>query len=256
MSLVVTVEDVQFQAGEGQYGFFLSRFDGWFDGVDMRVDAPDRPLAPGAFDAPGYAGARLIELSGLCHAQSAEQLTYFGRVLTGLLGAGELGQITVREPGLTTWASVCRLDKPDFRVVLWGQTASYSVQFIAHDPRKYGEVTEFTRPQYSTFSSNHRGNTTASPVYVIDGDFPNGYELRGPNGLKYRVTIPVQVGYPHEIDMLTGLLRVGGNVATSGGIEIADTWRIASGRFIDQQLAPIGGVGSGTVTARVTDTFI
>lgn len=255
---IVTVAGLQFLGGEGTEGFFIAQdgLRGWDDGVDMRMDLQLRPQSPGAFDAPSFPGARMIELQGDCVAATPAQMRHFSRRLSGLLAGGERGRFTVQEEDLTLWADVRRLDKPDFRQRVWGYVAEFSIQFVAVDPKRYGDRQDFTRPQYQAFSAWHYGNATASPVYVIDGDLPNGYELQGPNGRRFRVTLPVQPGYPHSIDMLTGLLRIGGAVSTSGGIVYADTWRIAAGQQVTQRLAPIGGVGTATLTAQVTDTYL
>jgi hypothetical protein len=258
--LLISIDGVRFSSSPYTPDSFLvtpKGFQGWDSGVAIRRDVASRPLAVGSFDAPGYPGSRTVTIDGTALASSPAHLAVMRNRLVGVLSDGSFGRLEVAHMGEERWG-LARLDgTPEWETRSSAQgVADFQIQFWMSDPRKYGDVQEFTRPQYSTFSSHHRGNTTASPLYVIAGDFANGYELRGPSDFKYRVTIPVQPGYPHTIDMLTGLLRVGDSVATTGGIEIADTWRIPSGGFIDQQLAPIGGVGSGTVTAFVTDTFI
>lgn len=256
--LRVQVGDVEFfghdQAGSG-FVIEPRGLSGWLSGVDVRLNKSNIPGKHGSFDSPGLLGDRTVTITGHALADSPYRLDFMGDTLTGLLANGGLGRVTVHLRGVETTAT-CRLGAATKWEPLDDTTAEFQVTLWCADPRRYGEVRVTSGIPYQTFAAWNAGNFPASPLYTVSGTFPSGYEIRGPNSSRFRVTVPVTPSNPHTVDMSTGVVRIGGSTYTGNGVEVATTWRVGSGSIIDQQLAPIGGTGDGTLTATVTDTFV
>ncbi|OOB90286.1 hypothetical protein [Rathayibacter sp. VKM Ac-2630] len=104
--------------------------------------------------------------------------------------------------------------------------ATWQIQFIAVDPRKYGAEHTFTGS--TSDPATHDGNFTATPVLTITGNRPDGYTLAGPADLRLDVLEPLLPGSPHVIDMRDGSLRVNGETV-AGGLASPITWGIPPG---------------------------
>lgn len=255
--LKVTVAGLDF-FGQGVHDFVIDPdgFDGWDDGVDMRLEQLARPQAHGAFDLQGYQDARTVSISGHVLADSNGRLRLLRSRLTGLLAGGGSGRVQVERDGEVMWAD-CRLaSRTKFTELGGTDTASFQIQLWCPNPLKYGDTNTYSIASGSAYTTvSHRGNTVGYPVVKVSGDMPGGYLLQSSAGAEYRVTTALVSGSPHTVDMSTGLLSRGGSIV-SGGVTRADLWRIAGGSpATDMRLQPIT-TGSGTATVSLLDTYI
>ena len=221
---------------------------GWFEGVGYRAEQTDRPGAHGAFDVPTYAGSRVVTLSGSIIADSVERLDHMRARLTGLLSEGTRGRIEVDGAGGTTWADVRLTGQTSVSTETTDLEARFQVQFWAADPRRYG-VTR-TAGEGSSAVVSHMGNFPAAPVLTVFGNSPGGYTLSGPGGRQFVVTRQLVGFAPHEVDMASGWLSVGGVVQT-GAVGRADTWSVPPGQRVSMSVS--GGL---SLTAKTLDTFV
>ena len=247
MTLDVRIGGLTFSGGDGQEGFFIREWSGWWGGVDPKTDAVARPQADGDFDVPGFLEPRILTLTGRCHAKSAEYLEQYELRLSGLFGSGKSQRVMVDGPGGTQWADGRRAGS-EFEIELWGAYAAYQLVVKFANPRKFGESHSFTGTAPVAY---HYGNFGATPILTVTGSM-SGYTIVGPTG-NFTVTAAVVSGSPHLIDMATGALTVGG-VRTFGAVSSAALWTVPGGAQVTHTLVPASGSGSLTVT--VVDTFI
>ncbi len=229
--------------------FVIQEMSGWDESPDMRRDTEDRPLQHGAFDAPGYLGARTISISGVILGQSPTDLQRAVRRLNGLLADGGSAVMTVHDALGSLWARVRRASAPAVKV--HGEDAAvadYQVQFWAPDPRRYGRAREFAGGD----APFHQGTLPAIPEVLVTGTFPQGYTIGyGPRA--FIVTAPLAAGQTHRIDMRTGWVYRG-STQLVGAVAAAEVLRIPPG-MPDEPVTLTGTNGSGSLTLRVADTF-
>jgi len=251
--LKVTIAGLDFW-GQGNHDFVISPdgFDGWDDGVDMRLENTARPYAHGSFNLPTFQDARTVSISGNVFADSPRELAQLRNRLTGLLAGGGIGRVQVERDGDVQWAD-CRLASKTMFTERGGQNAaSFQIQLWCPDPRKFGNSRDFVGSAPADITLFHRGNYDARPSVVLRGSAPSGYDLWGPDGARYTVTRPLVSGKPHRVEFDDGLLRVDGVVMSNAGQ--SDVWAVPAGQ------ASVFGVStaSGSVEATITviDTFI
>ena len=253
--LRVTIAGLDFY-GQGLHDFVISPdgFDGWDDGVDMRLENTARPQAHGAFDLPGFQDARTVAISGHAFADSPQRLAHLRSRLTGLLAGGGTGRIQVERFGVTQWADGKLASKTKFTERGGQNVATFQIQLWCPNPLKFGDANQFTiGSAYEKVF--HYGNTVGYPVITVSGSMPGGYVLQSSAGAEYRVTTPLVSGTPHTVDMSTGLL-VRNGLAVSGGVTRADLWRVPGGSgATDLRILPIT-TGSGTASVTLLDTYI
>ncbi|MFJ2502545.1 hypothetical protein [Microbacterium sp. NPDC087592] len=230
-------------------GLFVARdgFDGWDDSGDARRESVERPAAHGEFDLPAFQGARVFSIDGHALAWSETELAHLRSQVTGLGADGSRLQITVDHQGQTLWAIARRSAKATFRDagVRHGMLrARFLLQFVAVDPRKYGEVRHYAAGK----AALHYGNFPATPRLLI-GAGAGGYTVTGPDGRV--VTVGTAPAAAHEIDFVTGGLFLNG-VRQMGAITVYQPWSIPAG--LPGVTASISGARS--LTQRVHDTFI
>lgn len=240
-------------SSEAVDGFTLDKLEGWFSGVDVRRNEVPRPQAFGSFSTPGYGSSRVVSVSGLCYATSADQLNYFGDTLTGLLGSGAEGTVLVDMPWGTTTAVGRLASAPQFDVLVWGEIASYQIQFWCPNPRKFGETRTFG-PSGTSVSAYQFGNFPASPVLTLGGTMTGGYTVTGPSGKTFQVDTNVTPTDIHTIDLATGILRIDNTIVTGHTLS-ADTWTVPPGPGVTHTLTPVSGT-AGTITVTLRDTYI
>jgi len=243
----VRVGSVVFNGGAGQDGFYIRALKG-LGGVGVRSDSVPRPQAHGEFDVPVFRTARVVSMEGPCISGSAEVMQHREDMFTAILSEGQSGQVVFDMPGGPRWGMARLADTPEFDPEIWGQRSQYLIQFKFANPRLFGSSKSFASGE----SAYHYGNFPATPVFTVSGTM-SGYTINGPGGKKFTVTAAVTAGNPHTIDMATGLLTVGG-VTVFGAVSRADTWAIAGGAQVVNTLVPL--TGSGTLAAKVTDTFL
>lgn len=227
-------------------------FSGWDDGVEMRRETVQRVAAAGDFDATGYPDARIVSLSGVIASPSEERTQYWMDRLTGVLNDGSMGRITVGRADVTRFATAGLVRTTAEARKHAPSRADWQMQLWCPNPRKYGHLNQEVSANDGSFITTHRGNARALTRFVVAGT-GDRWRITGPGGRSILVTQALRSGSPHEYDMLTGQLRVGG-VLTYGGVETADTWSIPQARTLNHTLSVQGG--SATATAYTFDTYL
>lgn len=172
----------------------LQDFKGWHGSAASTLQLTPRARAHGATGSEPFYGARVMTLAGIVRAQTADLST---KALDALNAAVDLDpfQMLVSESGRIRNAMVQRQGEV-LPVKLNNRMFRYSIQVVAKDPLKYGDLTTATTllpfssggrtypatyPITYTGSSNtgivrinNPGNTQA-PVWLrIDGPVPAG----------------------------------------------------------------------------------
>lgn len=222
---------------------------GWFESAEGRISGGDRPAAHGAFDVPVLRSARTIQVTGHILARTQTELESMQDQLTGLLVDGGSDDLEVQTDSGTKSARVRVISAkaPE----LDERTASFILQMIAADPRRYGE----TRVQGPAVSVNptHKGHAIAASLIRVTGNMPSGYRINGPGGRQYVVTQALAPGQTHEIDMTTGWLFRNG-IWQRTAVSRAETWGVPPGiGSTPMEIVPVSGSGLMTTFTKDTD---
>jgi hypothetical protein len=238
----------------GRDGAYITKEEGWRNGVDMVRTTRPRPQADGDFPETGYAAGRAVAWSGRWYAQSDEDLADVGDRFASFLTEGGYERLFADEPNGTQWGDA-GLVTSTFKALPGNiPMADYSIELKLPDPRKYGEthLLPLSGPAQAGVSvaGYHHGRTTAWPQFEIKGSAP-GYQVNGPGGRAYIVTRALLPGETHLIDMKNGHLYVNGSQVLGGRLR-ADRWGIRTG----DSVAAVLVVSSGSATMRqiVKDT--
>lgn len=251
--LTVNVEGLIFSGMRGPFAIGPDGFDGWDDGVDMRVEDRPRPQMNFSYDLPVFAGSRIVNLSGYVLAQSAEELDNLSFRLTGLLAGGQKGRVAVTKNGRTLWAD-CRLAAQTKFSERHGQpTGDFQLQLWCADGRRYGESKDFVVSNGAPGTVYHRGNFPATPKIIVRGEIASGYTVTV-DGWNFAVSKALQTGKPHRLEYSTGKLYVDGNL-TQNSVGNTNLATIPPGKSVGFGLYPTSG-GSGTATMTLLDTYI
>lgn len=225
--LHVNVAGLDFFGDSGPFLIGPDGFEGWDEGVDMRLDKTGRPRAHGSFDLPGFQESRVVSLSGNVLAGSPAQLSYLKERLLGILAGGQSGRIQVARPWGTQWAN-CRLGaKTRFTERGGKDSATFQIQLWCADPRKFGDLKTFPIAAGTPATVFHRGNYDASPVVQINGPVAGGFTITHPGGL-YTAVGDLAAGSTIRVDFNTGRLRLNGN-DRSDLVTQADLYKVPSG---------------------------
>lgn len=169
---------------------------GWFSGVGSRSDARNREIGHGMFPAPTYLDGRVITLEGHIFADSTIGFQVAVSRLESALAAGGTGVMTVQAEH-TTWADVARYGTPDVSVLVPGRVGRYQAQFLAFDPRRFGESRSFPGASVSVY---HYGNFEATPDVTVVGPVTGPYTVTV-DGKEFTVTQSLSSGQTHRIDV-------------------------------------------------------
>jgi len=241
-----------FKGGEGDEGFFIDSdgFEGWEDLPDVRFENLDRANAHGAYESDTFYEARLLNVSGMCHASSAADLGAYGQHLRTALHGKR--RAVVNYQGVTSYAEGRLSSGVAFRTLVPGRIATYDFTYRFANPRKYGDERGFDSGPNGLQYVYHYGNFDASPRIVVTGSGPS-YVINGPDNARYEVNRPVVAGSPHSIDMATGQITIDGSVAY-GVTGRADTWVVRSG--VQEATRLVTSSGALSMTTYVRDTYI
>ena len=206
-------------------------FEGWHDGPDMRRETVQRVAAAGDYDARGYPDARVVSLSGVIVSPSEERTQYWRERLTGVLNDGQTDRMTVRENGTVRFAEAGLVKTKVVTRARARHVADWQMQLWCPDPQKFGELRTAGADGGSFCDVQHWGNAPATSVFTMTGSDDNGYLILGPSGRRVEVNAPLVRGVPHEFDLATGQLRVGG-VVTYGALGQVDLWTTYPGKAV------------------------
>ena len=233
-------------------GLFVAKngWVGWDDGGgEIRREAVPRPSSHGEFDLPVFQGSRVFSIDGHALAWSELELGHLRSVVNGIGATGDRVKVTVDHQGQTLWAMARRGAKPKFEDsgIRHGlHRAKFFLQFVAADPRKYGELRTFADGE----AAFHYGNFPATPRYTVLGTAETGYTVTGPGGRQVVVQRPLAPSAPHVLDFATGGLYIGGS-RVMGAITKYEPWSIPPGSEVTAVVN-----GSRTLRAELADTFI
>lgn len=215
------------------WGIFVKPkgFQGWEGIADRRREQVARAVEHGEHDVPVYLGARVVTIDGWIIAPNETQLRAWAHQLTGIGADGDRLTVTVDHQGQTLWArgrvvSATVDDEGERRG--WYIRASFQIQIVFADPRRYGPLERFPATGYATTNDAYqRGNFPAHPVIEF-GTGPASWTLTAPGGRTLQVS-GVAAGGLQRFDMRTGRL-------TRAGIDVTDSVTIAG----DVWAVPVG----------------
>lgn len=251
----VRIDSRNLVLGAGVNGFFIRKggLRGVLDGVDVRRPQVARN-GDGNFPGKSKLAARLVPFGGWCVTDSAEAQADRSLDLTSLQSERESFRVDFELPGKTVWGMGFVSDKVSFVKTVGGIRADWDIELQFDEPVLYGATHAFgPAAEGVPFNIAHDGNEISYPVYVVEGDFPDGYTLVGPGGLRYQSTLPVTLGNPHTIDMSENYLRRDG-VIVFGRTPFMDTWGVSKGESLSGMLTAPSG--SGTVTTTIEDRWL
>jgi hypothetical protein len=228
-------------------------FEGWHDGPDMRREVVQRVAAAGDFDARGYPDARVLSLSGVIVSPSEKRTQYWRERLTGVLNDGGSDRVTVRENDTVRFADAGLVKTKVVTRPRARHVADWQMQLWCPDPQKYGELRTAKANGGDFCDVEHWGNAPATSVLRVDGSDANGYVLLGPTGRRIEVNTPLTAGIPHEVDLATGQLRVGGTVRY-GALGQVDLWTTYPGKTVSVGLSNTDS--SNRLTVTTLDTYL
>lgn len=224
----------------------LGEIEGWWDSPPPRRHKAQRTRGDGSFRTPIEYDNRLITYNGRVISKNHDYLHQAGGILSALGHRGDV-KFLVRGHGPTQWATV----DPRGSVKVSYDTDTYlsfQIPLEAIDPFKYGESYTVAGSSSTPAELYHRGTVPAWPVVTVTGTAPGGYTL-SLNGKSIVVTRGLTSGSPHTIDFRTGILRVGGAVASAG---------IGSAKYspVNPGLPQNMTITAGLFVAKYYDTFI
>lgn len=241
---------LRFEGGSGSATYTIEK-DGirglLAGGTGFRRQESSRPSADGDFDSKSYRTGRRISWGGDIFTESAPEQEHAIRRLEGLAASGDLSQITFDSGGNPMWGLFGSDSEIDVSIEVYGSLARYKLGVYAPDPLMFGEVRSYA----AGVPAVHYGNFPALPELTVTGPHPAGYTVSAGSS-QFTVTNPLGSGSTDVIDMSTGWVRRNG-VLLVGGVSVADTWTVPPG--LPGVVHSLTG-GSGSLTVRVTDTFI
>lgn len=225
-------------------------WNGWEDGGgDVRRESVPRPSSHGEFDLPVFQGSMVFSVDGHALARSPLELGHLRRQVTGLGASGSKFRVSVDLHGETLWVMARRGAKPTFKdsgIRSGLLRARFMLQFVAADPRKYGDVHDFP----AGVEAVNFGNFEATPRLMI-GAGSGGYTVTGPGGRQIVVSSGAPAG-AHYIDFTSGGLFTAAGVRVPGVMSVFQPWTVGPG--LPGVVASI--TGSRKLAQRVTDTYM
>lgn len=236
-------------AREGEWK--VLRVSGWWERPGKRSKSSANSRGHGSYAAASYFEDRRISITGRISCKSHANLHEAANLLMQA-GAVEVVPFVVQGHGPSQQAFVEADGQPSL-VFETDTYMTFELSFVARDPRRYGEETEFEASVGADKAVFHRGNFAATPYIKVSGSMPGGYTLTLA-GSNVVVTEPLTSGVPHSIDYETGLLYKGNQVA-HGGMSTASFADVLPGQRDTFSIAP-GTSGEATATMYLSDTYM
>lgn len=217
-------------------GIFVGKdgFTGWTGIATRRREQVARAVEHGEHDLRVYLGARVVTIDGWIIAHTEQELRQYSHQLAGLGGDGQPVTVTVDHLGQTLHASGrVLIAQADDKGVRWRKylRASFQLQIVFANPRKYGGNERFPSTGYATINDVYgRGNFPSHPVIEF-GAGPSSWTCSAPGGRTLQVSGAPSGGL-QRFDMRTGrLTRDGVDITTAvvagsvWAIPVGETWR-------------------------------
>ena len=217
--------------------FRLRDVKGWYGGVGVAGEEPQRVINHGQFERDGRRTGRIITLLGTFYFESDYDRHTAARYLSSLMYDGEHGELTVRTGDLVLTSRV-RLDGEIVPTPEGKHVIKLSVPLIAADPWLYapsrisqifpaGFGQGLVYPLFATKKNpsgtpvldwgkgaplsaalGNEGNATAYPNITVYGDWPAGFTIAYAGK---RITYPstVDATTPVSINCAEGKVMVG-----------------------------------------------
>lgn len=232
------------------WGLFVQKggFQGWGSLSAGRRETLSRAVAHGEHDVPVYLPSRVVTIDGWAIEETPTKLNLLLERLRGIAATGDRNRVSVEEWGSTRWADGRRLScAADAEGRGYGRfvRASFQLQFVFPDPRKYGATA--TLPETGTATSipvYHYGNFPAFPTVEIPSA-PAAYTITSPGGT-FTVS-GATAGGTHMVDLRRG--RVYRDGVEMPGVGRGDLWAVPPGTPWVHTMSVAGRV-------RITDTFV
>lgn len=241
---------------EAAYGFTIRKrgLTGLSDGVGVRRPDTPRPGQHGSFDEPVLLESRIISVSGKCFARSEDELYDLGAELRGLGATGERFPLSIEHAGHSLWGWARRGAQPIFEDHPALLYADWQFDFWLPNPRLFGETRESVSTPGVYASAINRGNFPATPRFVVDAPFANGYRIEGPDGRLYTVVPPMTGSSKDVIDFSTGFVARNGTTMLDA-VTSSRLWTVPGGAEVRWRITAIDG-GTGSARMYLPDTYI
>jgi hypothetical protein len=207
-------------------------FQGWEGITDRRREQVARAVEHGEHDVPVLLGARVVTIDGWIIAPNERELRAYARQITGTGGDGERLAVTVDHQGETLHARgrvvSASVDDEGERIG-WYLRASFQIQIVFADPRRYGPTTRFPASGTATINDVYQyGNFPAHPVVEFPTGAPTGWVLTAPGSRRLQVAGAPSGGL-QRFDMRTGRLTRDGVDVTDQATITGDIWAVPVG---------------------------
>lgn len=243
-----------FTSRPGVTGFAIRKggFTGWWDRPAAVTEDVQRPGQYGLFSLPVGMSARMPQLTLFVEDKDPRAVRH---KIARLSGLPSRGRMVVTEFGDVEWADAELLEVGVARPQLSGEH-DVSLMWRCPDPRKYGELREFTSTG-ATVDLWHRGTADAIPEFKVTG-FTGGYRIAGRGALAgnfFTVNGPKAAGTVDTVSFRSGMLLRNGEPVKRRILQ-NHVWTVPPGAGAQFRIEPIVAGQSGSCTALVTDTFV
>ena len=257
---------------------WLVDLEGWYGGVDLVGESVQRALGHGLFPTPSRRTGRVLTLEGLLQLESEADRTVAERYLSGLLGDGELGEITYSVSEGPELTAQVKLDGPVKITPIGFDMVKFQAPLLAPDPFLYGDTQEATlnipgageglkwgpgivKGGYMRWGGSvpparlsNAGNADSWPVFEVRGVFPEGFTLTM-NQQTIEFTGLVTTKAPVVVDTGAGQITQRGRDVTH--LLARRQWApIPPRSTLTPRLAARSRLSEGWAVARWADTYI
>lgn len=214
----------------GEEGIFAGEagLQGWEGIPSRRREQVARAVEHGEHDSPVYLGSRTVTIDGWIVASSEGKLRSYSQIVTGIGAFGDRVMVSIRHQGenLHGLARVVSAEVTDSGYRGRQAHASFQLQFVFADPRKYGDVLRAPESgSANTAVAFHYGNFPAHPVIEV-ASAPASWSVSSPGGTLQVVST---AGGTHRFDMRTGRLTRNGVDVTDSSTITGDMWAVPVG---------------------------
>jgi len=212
---------------------WLTNLTGWFGGVGVSGDMPQRTLGHGLFPRTALRTGRDLTLSGSLFFRKEEWRDLADRYVSGILWDGQFGTLTYTVDGLELSTRV-RLDGEVKHATKGFEWIDFEVPLSAPDPFLYappvtaqvsppgagvgfswangvfpGGGVEWREGRNTAARIVNEGNAEAYPTVTVRGSWPNGFRLTdGRHAVEYPHAVFDQS--PVTVNMRAGSVTVRG----------------------------------------------
>lgn len=232
------------------FGLRPGAWDAFMSTAGMVTEQVARPGSDGEYALPGYLGGKIRGFSALALASSQGELDHMRDVVTALAGGYrslvvDNGRRQRRAVGQVFGTVDFKPRRDRFQGML---VADIDMSIRTPEPFWLGDVTSYAANLGTAVTITHRGNAVSWPRFEIAGPVNAGWWLRiGEKRLD--VPSPVEAGETVVVERGTVVSSTRGPLTGLSGVvpSIPPAWTGS---------VHCGGVGSGSVTVRVTDTWL